>query len=80
MLQILDLEYEVALLYATHGTYRRVASIMIQKTGRYWSVPSVKILLMRYLRKQLDIRIGPGRPPMRGFRVPQKPILPNNSV
>jgi hypothetical protein len=48
---------EAAFLYARHGTLRRVASVMEQRTGRPWSTTSVKGLLMKYIREQLHTRI-----------------------
>jgi len=80
MQQTLDLPYEVAALYAIHQRFTDVARDMEKKTKQHWTTTRAKKCLVQYLREQVGIRAGPGRPPMGGFRVPQKPMLPNNSV
>jgi len=55
--QTRDLMVEAAFLYASHGNLSRVACVMEQRTGRPWSITSVKGLLMKYIREQLHIRI-----------------------
>jgi hypothetical protein len=55
--QTRDLMVEAAFLYASHGNLMRVACVMEQRTGRSWSMTSVKQLLTKYIREQMHIRI-----------------------
>jgi len=61
MQQTLDLPYEVARLYASHGNYALIAFEMEQKTGRIWSVTQVKRQLIVYLREQTGFEDRPNR-------------------
>jgi len=75
--QLQGLPSRVAFLYAKYGNAAVIARDLSRETGQVWVSMQVKRLLMKYLREQLGIRIGPGRPFKIEPKEPEKPSLPN---
>ena len=79
-LQLKGLPNRVAFLYAKYGSVALIARDFTRETGKVWVSMQVKRLLKQYLREQLGIKIGPGRPFAVGPKEPKKPMLPDNAV